>query len=45
MEDSEITLDEIIQSYDDKQTKTISTDINEKKATCKTQNIYMYSTF
>ena len=45
MEDSVITLDEIIQSYDNKETKTILTDINEKKPICKTQNVYIYSTF
>ena len=40
MDDSAITCDEIIESYDEK-TKTISTNFNQKKATCKTQNFYI----
>ena len=34
MDDPAITFDEIIESYDD-ETKTIPTNFNEKKATCK----------
>ena len=37
MDDSEITWDEVIESYDE-ETKTIPTNFNEKKATCKMQN-------
>ena len=37
MADSAITCDEIIESYDE-ETKTIPTNFNEKKATCKTKN-------
>ena len=40
MDDLAITCDEIIESYE-KETKTISTNLNEKKATCKTQNFYI----
>ena len=40
MVDSEITCDEIIESYHEV-TKTIPTNFNEKKATCKTQNFYI----
>ena len=35
MDDSVIMCDEIIESYDE-ETKTIPTNFNEKKATCKT---------
>ena len=35
MDDSVIMCDEVIESYDE-ETKTVSTDFNEKKATCKT---------
>ena len=46
MDDSEIICDEVIESYDEEdaeaksydKTKTIPTNFNEKKATCKTQN-------
>ena len=37
MDDSAITCDEIIESYD-KETKTIPTNFNEKKGTCKICN-------
>ena len=38
MDDSMITCDEVIKSYDEK-IKTIPTNFNEKKVTCKTQNV------
>ena len=41
MDDSEITFDEIKESYD-KETKIVLTNFNEKKVTCKTQNFYIY---
>ena len=44
MDDSVITCDKIIKSYDEK-TKTIPTNFNEKKATCKTQNFYILLAF
>ena len=44
MEDSGITCDEIIESYDE-ETKTIPTNFNEKKATCETQNFYILLDF
>ena len=44
MNDSVIACDDIIQSYD-KETKTIPANFNEKKATCKTQNLYILLTF
>ena len=40
MDDSAITYGEIIESYDE-ETKTIPTNFNEKKATCKMQNFYI----
>ena len=40
MDDSAITCDEIIESYD-KETKTILTNFNENKATCKIHNFYI----
>ena len=40
MNDSAITCDEIIESYDE-ETKTIPTNFNEKKAICKTQYFYV----
>ena len=40
MDDSSITCDEIIESYDE-ETETIPTNFNVKKATCKTQNFYL----
>ena len=41
MDDSAITCDEIIESYDE-ETKAIATNFNEKRATYKTQNFYFY---
>ena len=38
MDDSVITCDEIIESYNE-EIKTIPTNFNEKKVTCKTQNL------
>ena len=40
MDDSAITCDKIIESYQE-ETTTISNNFNEKKATCKTQNFYI----
>ena len=40
MDDSTITCDEIIKSYNE-ETKTIPTNFNEKKATYKTENFYI----
>ena len=54
MDDSAITCDEITESYDEDvdaeaksydKAKTISTNFNEKKATCKTQNSYILLAF
>ena len=44
MDDSVIMCDEVIESYDE-ETKTVSTDFNEKKATFKTQNFYFLLSF
>ena len=44
MDDSAITFDEIIESYDG-ETTTILTNLNEKKTTCKTQNVYILLVF
>ena len=44
MDDSVVTCDEIIESYDE-ETKTIPTNFNEKKATCKTPNLYILLAF
>ena len=44
MDDSPITCDEIIESYYE-ETKTIPTNFNEKKATCKMQNLYILLVF
>ena len=44
MDDSAIMCDEVIESYDE-ETKTVSTNSNEKKATCKAQNFYILLTF
>ena len=44
MDDSAIMCDEVIESYDE-ETKTIPTNFNKKKATCKTQNIYVLLAF
>ena len=40
MDDSAVTCDEIIEPNDE-ETKTILTNVNEKKATCKMQNFYI----
>ena len=44
MDDSVITCDEIIESYD-KETKIIPTNFNGKKATYKTKTLYILLTF
>ena len=44
MDDSTIIYDEVIKSYDE-EIKTIPTDFNEKKVTCKTQNSYILIAF
>ena len=44
MDHSAITFDEVVESYDEK-TKTILTNINEKKATCKMQSFYVLVAF
>ena len=44
MYNSTITFNEVIESYDE-ETKTIATNFNEKKATCKTQNFYVLLAF
>ena len=44
MDDSAITCDEIIESYDE-ETKSILTNFNERKATSKTQNLYILLAF
>ena len=44
MDDSAITWDEIIKSYDE-EPKTIPKNFNEQKATCKTQNFYILLAF
>ena len=44
MDDSAIPCDEIIESYVE-ETKTISTNFNEKKETCKTQIFYILLAF
>ena len=48
MDDSGITCDDIIdveaKSYDE-ESKTVSTNFNEKKATCKTQSFYILLAF
>ena len=44
MDDSAITCDEVIESYDE-ETNTIPTSFSEKKATCKTQNYYILLAF
>ena len=43
-DDSAIMIDEVIDSCDEK-TKTILTNLDEKKATCKTQNFYILLEF
>ena len=44
MDNWKITCDEIIESYDEK-IKTIPTNFNGKKATCKIQNFYVLLVF
>ena len=44
IDDSAIICDEVIESYD-KETKTILTNFNEKKAIFKTQNVYILLVF
>ena len=44
MDDSALTCDEIIESYDE-ETKSILTNFNERKATSKTQNLYILLAF
>ena len=44
MDDSTIICDEFIKSYDEK-IKTIPTNFNEKRVTCKTQNLYILLAF
>ena len=52
MDDSVIMCDEVIEPYNEeaeanlyRETKTIPTNFNEKKATCKTQNFYILLAF
>ena len=44
MDDLGIMCDEIIKSYDE-ETKTIPKNVHEKKATCKTQDLYILLAF
>ena len=44
MDESAITCNRIIESYNE-ETKTIPTNFNEKKANCKTQNMYILLAF
>ena len=44
MDDSLITCDQVIVSYDE-EIKTIPTNFNEKTRTCKTQIFYIFLTF
>ena len=44
MDDSAITSDEFIESYD-KETKSIPTNFNENKTTCKIRNFYILLAF
>ena len=44
MDDSAILCDEVIESYDE-ETKTIPTNFNQKKSTCKTQSLYILLSF
>ena len=44
MNDLGIMCDEIIKSYDE-ETKTIPKNVHEKKATCKTQDLYILLAF
>ena len=43
-DDSAITCDQVIESYDEK-IKTIPTNFNKKKASCKIQNLYVLVAF
>ena len=44
MDDLAIMFHEVIEQYD-KETKSIPTNFNEKKATCEIQNFYIFLTF
>ena len=44
MDDSAITFDEVIESYDE-EIKTFPTNFNEKKVICKMQNFYILLAF
>ena len=44
MDDSMVTPDEVIKSFDE-EIQTIPTNFNEKKVTCKTQNFYILLAF
>ena len=44
MDDSAIMCDEIIESYNE-ETKTVSTNFNEKNITCKTQTLHILLAF
>ena len=44
MDDSAIICDEVMESYDE-EIKTIPTNFNEKKATCKRQNLHILLSF
>ena len=44
MDDSVITSDKVIESYNE-EIKTIPTNFNEERATCKTQSFYILFTF
>ena len=44
MDDSAVTYDEVIESYDG-ETKTISTNFDEKKGICKMQNFFSLLVF
>ena len=44
MDDSLITYDEVIESFDE-ETKTVPTNVNEKTITCRAQNFYILFAF
>ena len=44
MDDSMVTSDEVIKSFDE-EIKTIPTNFNEKKVTCKTRDLYILLAF
>ena len=44
MDDSTISFEEVVKSYHE-EIKTIATNFNEKKVTCKRQNFYIYLRF